>query len=223
MYTRQFFLIALFLLGHSAVAQLNSIETDEQIVRRLIMRGADLPPGMTDSPYDNEAFQSGKIIIRDSIIQNAMLRYDAYRDNIEIQEKGEAFALFKREYIRAVINGEFYGIFLYLTGKSEKRQGYFVQLTDGPVMLLKKKSKDFHFGTQGDGYTKAKPPRFTDKIEYYIQSGNEIAKPVKLRKKTILEALGNTKEVNNIVKEQRLNLNKENDVVQLVNAVNSFH
>ena len=158
----------LFLLGHATNAQLNSIETDEQIVRRLIMRGADLPPDMKDSPYDNDSFQSGKIIIRDTITQNAMLRYDAYRDNIEVQDQGGAFAIFKRGYIRAFFNGEFYAIFPYLTGKGEKKQGYFVQLTEGRFKLLKRKSKTFHYGTQGDGYTKAKPPRFMDNIEYYI-------------------------------------------------------
>ena len=104
-------IIALF-INYSSNAQLNTIETDEQIVRRLIMRGADLPPDMTDSPYDTEEFQLGKVIVNDSTIKNAMLRYDSYRDNIEIREKGENFALFKRDYIQALINDELYGIFL---------------------------------------------------------------------------------------------------------------
>jgi hypothetical protein len=215
-----FLLTLLLFLAHTVSGQLNSIETDEQIVRRLIMRGADLPPGMTDSPYDNDAFQMGKTIIRDTIVKNAMLRYDAYRDNIEIQEEGGSFALFKREYIRASINGELFGIFKYLNGKGELNQGYFVQLTEGPVMLLKKKSKTFHYGTQGDGYTAAKPPRFTDLIEYYLKSGEGPAEPVKLRKKTILEALGDSQEASKIVKESKLNLSREYDVIQLINALN---
>ncbi|MCE2613913.1 hypothetical protein LVD13_13115 [Flavobacteriaceae bacterium D16] len=215
-------LIFLFFLGYTVSGQLNSIETDEQIVRRLIMRGADLPPGMTDSPYDNEEFQLGKTIIRDSIVKNAMLRYDAYRDNIEIQEKGGSFALFKRDYIRASINGELFGIFKYLSVKGELNQGYFVQLTEGPVMLLKKKSKTFHYGTQGDGYTAAKPPRFTDLTEYYLKSGDSPAEPVKLRKKTILKALGDTKEASKIVKENNLNLSRERDVVLLINGLKNL-
>ena len=213
------FIIAL-LINYSGNSQLNTIETDEQIVRRLIMRGADLPPDMTDSPYDNEAYQLGKIVIRDSIEQNAMLRYDAYRDNIEIQEQGGNYALFKRDYIRAVINGEHYGIFTYVSGKGQQKQGYFVQLTEGTVLLLKRKSKTFHYGTQGDGYTKAKPPRFKDKIDYYIQKGDALAEPIKLRKKTVLETLGNTQKANKIVKELKLNLGKVKDVIQLINAQN---
>ena len=222
MYKTPFLLIFLFFLGYTVSGQLNSIETDEQIVRRLIMRGADLPPGMTDSPYDNEEFQLGKTIIRDSIVKNAMLRYDAYRDNIEIQEKDGSFALYKRDYIRASINGELFGIFKYMNSKGEVNQGYFVILTQGPLKLLKRKSKTFHYGTQGDGYTAAKPPRFTSLIEYYLKSGDSPAEPVKLRKKNILKALGDTQEASKIVKQGKLNLSREGDVVLLINGLKNL-
>ena len=110
--------------------------------------------------------------------------------------------------------------FSYLTGKGDQKQGYFVQLTEGPLMLLKKKSKNFHYGTQGDGYTKAKPPRFEDKVEYYLKKGEEHAIPLKLRKKSVLQALGNTKDNTDTVKDLKLNLKKENDVIQLINTLN---
>ncbi|NNE02856.1 MAG: hypothetical protein HKN52_06780 [Eudoraea sp.] len=218
-----FFLIGLLLINASIHAQLNTIETEEQIVRRLVLSGATLPPDMTDSPYDNESFQLGEVFIKENKPYRAMLRYDAYRDNIEIKEEGKTYSLLKRDYIRVVFNNEKYAIFHYRTGKDEEKQGYFVQLTEGPLKLLKRKSKTFHYGTKGDGYTKAKPARFEDNVDYYIKQGDEIAEQVRLRKKTILNALSNYKEASKIVKERNLNLNKEREVVLLIKELNKAY
>jgi hypothetical protein len=152
-----------------------------------------------------------------------MLRYDAYRDNIEMQDNGKTISLLKRDYIRAEINGEKYAIFSFNAENERAKQGYFVQLTSGPLILLKKITKEFKPATETTStYKREQPPRFADDIEYYLFSSNEeVAKSIKLRKKSILKVLDNEMEASKIIKERKLDLSEENGVIQMITILNS--
>jgi hypothetical protein len=216
-------LLLLFISSTGAMlAQTTRVEVPVEFYRNQL-RDGELPPDLEGSPYDHEDFKAGKVVIKDSEPVAAMLRYDVYRDNIEMEENGAAVSLLKRDYITVTIDNEKLAIFSYKLKNDEIKQGYFFQLTDGDLKLLKKKSKRFLPGMETSStYKAAKPPRFIDEVEYYLVSGTAVAEPVKLRKKTILKAMEDNPEVAKIIKERDLDLSEEADVVELITIVNAL-
>jgi hypothetical protein len=90
------------------------------------------------SPYINEIFKKGKTIINGKHTSDALMRYDAYHDAIEIEnENGKARTLLRRNNIVADIDGVIYIVREFFEA-GEKKMGYFNPLNEGYVRLLKK-------------------------------------------------------------------------------------
>ncbi|MCX2719073.1 hypothetical protein [Lentiprolixibacter aurantiacus] len=219
-YRLSFVLILLLLINQAVIAQVSTLDTQNQLLREIWLDGSDLPPDLEGTPYDNDEFQTGKIFINNAQSIPALLRYNAFEDYIEVKDKNGIYALLKRDYVHATIKGEKYAVFLYLIGKKEVKEGYFVPLTQGPIILLKKKSKMYYYGSKGDGIRPDKPARFEDKTYYYLKVNDDIPKEVKLRKKSILGVLGNTGKTNKIIKEKDLNISEESNLVLLIKELN---
>ncbi len=217
-----FLVIVLIYSGFTAVAQNPTrVEIPVELYRNQL-RDGQLPPDLEGSPYDHEEFIAGTVTVKDSDPVPAMLRYDVYRDNIEMQEGESTVSLLKRDYIIATINQDKFVIAKYMPKNEDVRQGYLIQLNDGPIKLLKRKSKRFLPATETFSTYKAeKPPRFLDQTDYYLLSGEEYAEDIKLRKKNILNAMDNASDASKIVKELDLDLSEENDVIRLLNMLNN--
>ena len=179
-----------------------------------------LPPNLEGSPYLKETFQRGMVHIEDNEPYAAMLRYNAYQDEIQIQEGNGVSSLFLRDYIWVELGGETFRIVDYKT-KSGISKGYFVELNQGNTRLLKRYEKVFREAeAASSSYSQDKPPRFDDRIAYYLIQGESPAREIKLRKKDVLEALS-SKEADSYVKQQKLKLKSEEEVLQLIEVINA--
>ena len=70
-------------------------------------------------------------------------------------------------------------------------------------------------------YSQEKPPRFDDDITYYLVQEGEPAKEIKLKKKDIAEIL-NSEEAQAYIKENKMKLKSEDEVIQLINHLNAL-
>lgn len=208
-------------MGFSSVNAQLKVNVPTEFYRNILREG-DLPKDVQGSPYFNEEFKSGTVHIKDNAPFSAMLRYDAFRDNLEMKKGDKYTSLLKRDYIYAKIGNEVIQIFNYINNRDELREGYFTKLTQGKVQLLKMKKKVFKPGQSNSStYKKDSPPRLIDEVNYYLVVNNKPAQKVKLRKNSILKSLSAFPETKAIVKQREMKLSSENEVIQLIQLVNN--
>lgn len=180
----------------------------------------NLPPDIEGSPYLRDEFVKGTVFVENEKPYAAMMRYNAYQDEIQVQGSDGISSLFKRDYIWAEIGGETFRIQTYgdRTGTSK---GYFVELNRGNIRLLKRIVREFKEGQPAvSSYSQNTPPRFDEKVTYYLVREKSPAREVRLRKKDILGFLS-SKEVETYVKENKLRLNSEKEVIQVLTQINA--
>lgn len=211
--------IVMSLTFQVVISQSTRVEVPTEFFRNELRDGG-LPPNVVGTPYETEDFQIGKIYIKDADPYMARVRYDAYRDNLEIDADGKVSTLLKREYIKAEIGNKLYAIYEYQVDKNNVRKGYFKQLNNGDYKLLLKVKKEFKQGEEAAStYKKDSPPRFVDELTYYISTPDMKAKEVKLKKKSLAKILGKEK-VASIADSKKLKLNSELEVIMLLNILN---
>tara|TARA_R110000744_G_scaffold153942_1_gene268519 strand:+ start:371 stop:1060 length:690 start_codon:yes stop_codon:yes gene_type:complete len=175
------------------------------------------------SPYMNEIFKKGKTIINGKHTSDALMRYDAYRDAIEIKNENDiARTLLRRSNIIADIDGTIYMVREYRES-GENKLGYFNPLNEGYARLLKKPKKIFvQAENPENGYDTFKPAKYQDISMYYIQKGDEPAIETKLSKRKILSFLDDSSEIlKQYIKKNELNMQSESDIIQLINYYNT--
>ena len=179
-----------------------------------------LPPNVEGSPYLTDEFTKGTVFIENEQPYGAMMRYNAYQDEIQVQGSDGISSLFKRDYVWAEIGGQSFRIETYNT-RSGTSKGYFVELNRGKVRLLKRIEKEFKEGQPAvSSYSEDTPPRFEEKVTYYLLREGSPAEEVRLRKKDILEFLS-SKEIESYVKENKLRLKTEGEVIQVLTQINA--
>ncbi len=181
---------------------------------------SSLPPNVEGSPYLTDEFIKGTVFIENEQPYGAMMRYNAYQDEIQVQGADGISSLFKRDYVWAEIGGQSFRIETYNT-RSGTSKGYFVELNRGKVRLLKRIEKEFKAGQPAvSSYSEDTPPRFEEKVTYYLVREGSPAEEVRLRKKDILEFLS-SKEIESYVKENKLRLKTEGEVIQVLTQINA--
>jgi len=175
------------------------------------------------SPYMNEIFKKGKTIINGKHTSNALMRYDAYRDAIEIKNENDiARTLLRRNNIVADIDGTIYMVMEYRES-SDIKLGYFNPLNEGYARLLKKPKKIFiQAENPENGYDTFKPAKYQDISMYYMQKGDSPAIETNLSKRKILSFLDDSSEIlKQYIKKNELNMRLESDIIELLNYYNT--
>jgi hypothetical protein len=175
------------------------------------------------TPYNNPNYLMGNVYKNDELLAtNVALRYNAVADEIEIKESltspdEEAKLLTKSPEVFVKIMGDIY-IFAPYKGGVEGG-GYFRVLYEGNgVDLYKKTQKNFKpLKKASSSITKDVPAVFNDKITYFLatKDGKFYEMPKSRSKK--IKVFGNKKDaVKDFVKENKLDLNNEKDLLKVV-------
>lgn len=178
------------------------------------------------SPYINETYKEGETLISGKTKTAALMRYNALNESVELLNRNsqKPRKLLRRKNISATFDGKTYFVMEYLEG-NKKKLGYFNQLNDGKVSLLYRPMKKFvQAETPENGYDQYDPPTFKDVSQYYIKIGDQSATLTKLRKRTLLKAIGDKEAIlKPFIKKHKLNLSKEADVILLLKYYNSLY
>lgn len=190
------------------------------------------PSKAKGSPYLNEEFVHGEVIVNEKVEEVGKMRYNAYRNEVEILDnlsKDSYYSLLKRAYIKVEIDGKLYRIYTYVDNDKSIKTSYFTDLNEGPLKLLfKPEALLKQARSPSTSYEKYSPPTYVWNSSYYIldnrnkDSENHAVK-VRLTKNNILDFTGSKKnEMKLYVKEKKLNLRKEQDVIAFLNYFNSL-
>jgi len=180
--------------------------------------------GVNGSPYETETFQPGMVSnkkLNDN--KSYYFRYNIYDDTIEMKETQfdeNLYGLIKSLNIYAKIRAKEYHYEIYTEdNKRSTDEGYFILISKGEkVDLYLRKTKTFIDAQPAkDAYHQAVKATFKDFEAYYYKTGRVlILLPTK--KKDILEQLSDHEsEIKKYLKEEKINLKDEDDLIKLMN------
>lgn len=211
------FLFASGFIKGQTIGNGDGITTDTQagiVIREVPIDG---------SVYINDIYKKGTTLINDISKTDALMRYDAYHDAVEIlDENGTARKLLRRKQIKAIFDDKTYEVVEYQSGGKTKL-GYFNPLNEGHTKFYFKPKKAFIQAEKPDnGYDTYTPPHYKDISAYYIKIGDGPAQEVKLNKRSILKMIGDSNlNLEQFIKDQNLNLKKVEDIIHLIDYYNA--
>lgn len=226
-------------------------DTDEPVKVRYDLPAADRGALQSDisreftikgSPYINEEHQKGYIINGETKTA-ALIRYNAYNDTFQVLDKNKKkAAVLKSPNIKVELNGVIYHLLTYketVRNKAlyylpqngtknkdgNKREGYFSALSDGETLLYSKTIKRIpKFKIPEHGYERFEPTTFLTLTHYYVKRTLRPAVRIKLTKKEVLFALNNKyDEIRAYIKENKLKVKTEKDVIQIISYYNTLN
>ena len=179
-----------------------------------------------DEAYTNPNFVQGKIFHEDQLIKDDVpMRYNAFADEIEIKKNAsdENYgALIKDPSVFVKMFKDIY-IFVPYEGSNEKG-GYFNVLSDGKTYDLYKKTTAVFREPQKAQTTYARdmPPSFPKTVTYYlVQNGTFLEMPSSESK--ILKMMDKKKaEMKKYMKENDIDLDKEQDMIKTISYFDSL-
>jgi len=171
------------------------------------------------SVYINDKFQPGKVQIDDKAF-DAFIRYNAYKDEFEIQNQaGEITTVLRRDNVVVQMGPETYEIYSFIDEDGNKRQGYLQKMNEGKNLLLVRKNIELIPRREATStYSMDQPPKLELETQYFIKVSGKPAEPIRLKKKDILRLIPD-EDFKEYVKENDLKLKDESEIIQALNAL----
>ncbi|MFP9112510.1 hypothetical protein ACLI1A_01110 [Flavobacterium sp. RHBU_3] len=213
------YLLAAALLGTalSANAQINQTPITGN-GGQIMMPGSKSNANVQGSMYINEAFLPAKI--GESSNSNQMLRYNAYSDYFEISYPQEQTVKSLPKQPGTVITfatGEQYVLINFVKDKAEN-SGYMQLLgNNAKVKIYKREHIYLQAASKPDnGYGSEKPATYKkDSDEFYVQIGDAPAQYFSSKKSFSKLVPGKSEEILNFIKQNKIDLEKGEDLAKL--------
>ncbi|QCY68352.1 hypothetical protein FHG64_02495 [Antarcticibacterium flavum] len=165
-------------------------------------KSLNTPEKFEGSPYVEKEFVKGTILDNKGNSQEALLRYNAIEDIVEIKihndGETEVRVLPKIKELSYSVNDYTYVLEEFTTHKGEKINGYLIEYYKGD-----------RYGLYGHPVPKAtisqlETAHLDVKIEYYIMTEDGILQNVKLKNRDFRKVLPNSSELNNYLSSTQL-------------------
>lgn len=216
-YVKILFLSGLLFICRPVIAQVSySIRTTVDFMDYLNWRKS-VENGVTGdyvgSPYLNDNFVDGKLYYnKEYLFQKLPLRYNIYDDVLEFMNRSKGIAYdidptFKID--KAIIGKDTFVVDSIQLGKKVKN-GYFIQLRQGKITLLKKLKVTLIPEQPAQLYNPATPPEFARNVDtYYARIGKNLPEKVKNIKSLIKVINDKKKALSDYAKKEKLPNNTE--------------
>lgn len=212
--------------GISQTSVIGSISelSDQYRVERSKGSITDLYSDIEGSPFLNEEFIRGEIVMNDTLLYREVpLRYNIYTDVMEFQNASgqvlelvipEGSCIFK-------LGGSVFSILDYYGLDNEKR-GILELLADGHLKLYKQYLVDFKPATKAIGYQDAQPNRFVRQEDEYLLATGEGRPEVFRNAKGLMEKLEQIcPDIGRYSKDHKLKPGREGDLVRIIRECNN--
>jgi len=175
------------------------------------------------SPYVNKEFQSAVIYLNDgTALTDLFLRFNAYKNQMEFKESlNEEDSLIrivkKTPEFTIKIADRFYD-FVPFSGSIEKGQYFEILYRGEQVDLYKRITKKFtEARIARTSFEVDFPRRFKDQFDYFFVNPQGKLIEISVSEKKKIAAFGSrSKELNHYLKENKINLDEEKDLLKLV-------
>ncbi|WP_276370707.1 hypothetical protein [Chryseolinea sp. H1M3-3] len=176
------------------------------------------------TPYLDDSFTQGEVYFAKGKPTVVPVRYNIYKDWVEYQQNNQTYILDPNERIKKIKLGERILIVESFESRGKTKQGYFILIDSGKVMLLSKKTVTYRERTEAKaleaGATPAKYTQGPDRFFFKVENGQ--VQSVENVKSVIAALPNNHDELNRFVKEEKISVRKEKDLVRLIKYYNSL-
>lgn len=187
---------------------------------------------ISGSPYLYEDWKSGTVTDKGGkTFPNVLIKFDAYKNVVEINQNGEVMLLSNELYPKfsisfvpagsnTVVNQFFQCGFEGIEGISNKV--YLEVLRNGAVQILKKYEIIYEENIITNYGTSSIRKNFQKKERYFLKTSGKYVE-VKLNSKSILEALGSLKKVaDQYLSDNKFKIKTESNLLLLIDHLNSL-
>jgi hypothetical protein len=187
--------------------------------------GAPLPSGISaeNSPlYLEPGWAPGRVLLNDqSIMDNVLLRYDIYHQQIQFIRENDTMAFSRPEEVECFILDGRKFIYTDFQNSGIVGKSYFEIISDGSCRLLLHRSIKYHMDPES--VSNLKNDLYIRECEYYIEKNGEMARPVKACRKSVLCAFKDKEEqVKEYMHDNNLKMNTCDQLKDVVAYYNSL-
>ena len=213
------FTIVMLVQTNIIIAQINSSDVIMNTVNTYTSfdyRSKDIK----GSIYLNDDFMPAKINDDNRIIS---VRYDAYRDQMEIKKDNDIYYLPKQTnyFLKFLTDNKIYRVY-----KNNEKDGFFLMIhNDKKIqLLLKEKIELLEEIKPKNGYEKYKPAELKKvKNNFYFGFNDNSTKNIPKNKKELLELFpSQNNELEKYIKANKIKLSKQDDLIKLTSYLNSI-
>lgn len=176
------------------------------------------------SAYLNELFINGVVALTNGTSYTDIpLRYNAYNEEIEFSDNnGNQFNINNPENIREVTIGESKFIYTYCSNLKKENKKIFAEvLAEGKISLLKHYRIKYMPAKEAESYKAPQPPRFAlAPSEYLIKNSEGLTLIFKNKKELLMLLSDKSKEISDLIKQQKLSINDEKDLATIIGYYN---
>ena len=176
------------------------------------------------SPYLDEMYKTGKATIAGASQASMLMRYNAYADEMEfLDSTGKPRKLMKNTNVVVDLDGTIYEVHEY-EHRGKMKEGYFIALNEGPIILYKKPGKQFRQAEQlQNSYEEVTPAKYSDNTTYYLWEDGKDMQQIRLNRKDFIYHLDdNTRSLKKFLQRQKLKLKTEEEAVKVLTYYNKM-
>jgi len=181
-------------------------------------------PDINGTPYLNDEFELGAVIVSDQLIYNGIpLRYNIFNDQIEFKSnKDLVLALDKAETYKEIQIEKKRFVYASATKGKLEVSGFFEILEEGQVCLLKKYDMALTAPQPPGGFKDAVPASYDLRpANYFLKIGDSNLGFSNEKELTAL-LQDHQKELESYIKNNKLKVRKEEDLLQMIKYYNSL-
>ncbi|MFT7036325.1 MAG: hypothetical protein ACJA2S_004854 [Cyclobacteriaceae bacterium] len=178
------------------------------------------------SPYYNEDYLSGKIFDKEGKLKDVVLKYDTYRDEVELLMDGQVILIAQDFYpkfvieevdlkLKRVVSKEFSNNYA-LPGQKKNKYSQVIFSNDKAKILKAIQTILIENSDTGYGGVVLND-RFDTRSFYYIVDANNQITEIKLNTNAIISALPSEIELKQYFKKNKIKIKSEEDLVELLN------
>lgn len=178
------------------------------------------------SAYTSDVFMPGRLYYKDDFESDVYYRYNAYMEEIEIKNENTPDAPVsglrrdKNINLRG-LDGKVFSFKTFIDNSGLTQNGYLTLLSDGDYKFYKRVDVKYTEGQKAqNSFVKAIPPRFSQFTEYYLEiPGRDRIDELVISNRKLLKLLPSDqqKTVKSYLKENKIKLKEEADVIRVLN------
>jgi hypothetical protein len=179
------------------------------------------------SPYIFPGFKPATIITHKDEAVMIPVRYDLYANEMEVKNESGIYSIAQPEIIKMIITDSLKFIHCGFTNSSEavgaRKYSYFILRSEGKCSLLIKKEIRLQDPEKPKLYQDARPAEFVFlKDSYYFKIGENAAVRINNKADALAVMADKESQAGIFIKENRINLNKIEDLQKLTEYYNSL-
>lgn len=218
------FVLGIYIVLSSSVsAQDASVEKLEKFASQYGRRTSFKYPDLKGSPYLDDEFKSGTIDIGDGESVEVNLRLNVYDDELEFETDQGIYLLKNPERISHIFLGKSEYVYFESASPAKESSGFFKLIAGDDCLLLLKHRVTYIPSVAAGAYEPATEAELRKEPDaYYLAMKGDTPIKLKRKKKFIMKLIPSRgEEISRYMKEEKISLHKNNDLIELVDYINA--